>query len=869
MLDEASSRFLAELAAGGMSPVHELTPVEARAAGAQMAELYGEGPRMVRADEVTIAARDGEPLSLRLLVPDGDVRGVIVYYHGGGWVLGSLDQFDTLGRILAARTVCAVVLVDYRLAPEHPYPTAVHDAASALEWVAANVESIAGSHVPLIVAGDSAGGNLAAVVAQQARDDGPQIALQVLVYPVTDCDLDTASYLEPENQLIVSRETMRWFWNHYAPDPSERTKPAASPLRARSLAGLPPAVVLTAEHDPLRDEGEAYARRLAADGVRVAHRRFTSQMHGFFMLVGLVPGSAEAIDYVAEAIDRELSGAPVPLPLPSPRAQQFDAIVVGAGFAGLYALHRLRGLGLNVRVLERGSGIGGTWFWNRYPGVRCDIESLDYSYSFSAELEQEWEWTERYPAGPEILAYLNHVADRFDLRRDIELNAHVTQVHYDDAGETWHISTDDGETYSATHCVMASGCLSSVHRPQFDGLDDFRGDWYHTARWPADGVDLSGKRVGIIGTGSTGIQLIPQLAEQAGHLYVFQRTANFSMPAHNGHLDPAMQRAAKAAYPQRRQLARESLSGVPGSHPDALAQRSALEVDETERADTFERGWAEGGIGGVTLAFNDVNVDPRANALAADFVRSKIRQIVTDPAVAEALCPKTYPIGSKRMCVDTGYYATYNRPNVTLVDVRSAPIERITTGGIETTAEEYELDVLVFATGFDAITGALLEIDIRGRDGLSLRDKWAGGPAAYLGLAAAGFPNLFLVTGPGSPSVLSNMVCSIEQHVDWVADCISYLNARGVRTIEAGAEAEARWVQHVGEVAQATLFPQANSWYLGANIPGKPRVFMPYLGGVGAYRAHCDAVAAAGYEGFLLDGTTRAAAGAELTGAAQ
>ena len=770
---------------------------------------------------------------------------MIVYYHGGGWVLGALDQFDALARRLAERTGCAVVLVDYRLAPEHRYPTAVEDALTALHWTAANLEEIAGSAVPLIVAGDSAGGCLAAVVAQRSREAGPEIALQVLVYPVTDCDLDRDSYLEPENQLLVSRDTMAWFWDHYAPDPSVRTSPDASPLRARTLAGLPPAVVLTAEYDVLRDEGEAYAQRLAQDGVRVEHERFDGQMHGFFMMGDILPSSAAGIDFVAGAIDREL--APV----------QLDAIVVGAGFAGLYALHRLRGLGLEVRVFEQGEAIGGTWYWNRYPGARCDIESMDYSYSFSEELEQEWEWTERYPAQPEILRYLEHVADRFDLRRDIELSTRVVQARYVDDRGTWEVTTDDGARYSATYCIMASGCLSSLHRPAIDGLDDFEGDWHHSARWPQGGVQLAGKRVGVIGTGSTGIQMIPQVAEQAAHVHVFQRTPNFSMPARNRPLDPEHQRAIKADYRERRRLSRESLSGVPTSHPDAVPQCSALEATAEERERAYERGWTEGGIGGILLAFNDINVNADANSTAADFVRDKIRTIVKDPATAEALCPTSHPIGTKRICVDTGYYDTYNRDNVTLVDVRGAPIVRLTSRGIETASAEYELDVIVFATGFDAMTGALLDIDIRGREGRSLRDEWSGGPRTYLGLATAGFPNLFLVTGPGSPSVLSNMVLSIEQHVDWIAECIGHLRERELDTIEATVDAEDGWVAHVNEVAQATLFPQASSWYAGANIPGKPRVFMPYLGGVGNYRAHCDAVAGSGYQGFSMTAAAR------------
>lgn len=852
MLDQASTNLLAELAASGLPPMHELTPREARQAGERMVALYGEGPAMERVQESAIPVADGDRIKVRVLVPGQTARGVIVYYHGGGWMTGALDQFDTLARLLAHRTDCAVVLVDYRLAPEHRYPTAVEDAWAALQWVAANIEQIAGAAVPLIVAGDSAGANLAAVISQWARYGGPGIALQVLVYPVTDCDFSRRSYLDPGNQLIVGRDTMVWFWNHYAPDPAVRISPDASPLRAATLAGLPPVVILTAEHDVLRDEGEAYARRLAEHGVRVEHKRFEGQMHGFFMMVGLLPGSAAGLHFVAQAITRELAerdGGPVRAPVP-----EFDAIVVGAGFAGLYALHRLRGPGLNVRVLEQGDGVGGTWYWNRYPGVRCDIESLDYSYSFSTELEQEWEWSERYPTGPEILGYLNHVADRFDLRRDIQLSTRVVQAHYDEASGRWQIATDDGARFSARYCVMASGCLSSVNRPDFDGLEDFEGDWHHSARWPQEAVELAGKRVGVIGTGSTGIQLIPQLAKQAEHLYVFQRTANFSMPAHNSPLDPEIQQAAKADYRKRRRLARESLSGVPRSHPDAIPQRSALEVTPEERRRVYERGWAEGGIAGVLLAFNDINVNAEANRTAADFVRSKIRQIVKDPATAEALSPTTHPIGTKRICVDIDYYETYNRDNVTLVDVRSDPIVAITRPGLRTARAEFELDVIAFATGFDAITGSLLGIDIRGRGGRSLKDKWSEGPRTYLGLATAGFPNMFLVTGPGSPSVLSNMVCSIEQHVDWIADCISYLREREVETIEATGDAEDGWVAHVADVAEATLFPRANSWYLGANVPGKPRVFMPYLGGVGNYRTRCDAIAANGYEGFAVGG---------------
>jgi cyclohexanone monooxygenase len=526
----------------------------------------------------------------------------------------------------------------------------------------------------------------------------------------------------------------------------------------------------------------------------------------------------------------------------------FDAIVIGAGFSGLYMLHRLRRLGLSVRVLERGSGIGGTWFWNRYPGARCDVESLDYSYSFSPELEQEWEWTERYPTQPEILRYLNHVADRFDLRRDIQLNTQVTRVHYQADANRWTIVTSAGESFQAHFCIMAVGCLSSVNEPNFTGLDTFQGSWYQTSRWPHAGVDFGGQRVACIGTGSSAIQAIPQIARQARHLTVFQRTPNFSIPARNAPLDSETQQQVKADYPERRRKARLSRAGLPLNPP----LQSALEASPEERRRVYEAGWQRGGIGSVNGAYNDLLVNMEANQTIADFVRSKIRETVRDPEVARTLMPVDYPLGTKRLCVDIDYYETYNRDNVTLVDLRRDPIEEITPTGVRTRSSQYDVDSIVFAIGFDAMTGPLFEMDLRGRDGLALKSKWADGPRTLLGLATAGFPNLFMITGPGSPSVLSNMVVSIEQHVDWIADCLSYLVAEDVESIEADAAAEDAWVQHVNEVASRTLYPLASSWYMGANIPGKPRIFMPYVGGVGAYRARCDEVAAHGYQGFTL-----------------
>jgi cyclohexanone monooxygenase len=527
--------------------------------------------------------------------------------------------------------------------------------------------------------------------------------------------------------------------------------------------------------------------------------------------------------------------------------RQIDAVVVGAGLAGLYMLHRLRELGFSTRVFEAASGVGGTWFWNRYPGARCDVESLDYSYSFSDELQQEWRWTERYASQPEILRYIEHVADRFDLRRDIQLSTRVTSATFDETAERWAVMTDRGDRVSARFCIMATGCLSTPQAPPFEGLDRFEGRWYHTGEWPHEGVDFTGQRVGVVGTGSSAIQAIPIIAAQAAHLYVFQRTPNYSIPARNGPLDPDLEGRVKARYAEYRREARESRVGFVVER----GERPALEATPAERERQYEARWRRGGLG-FSATFPDLLISPEANETAAEFFRAKIRSIVRDPDVAETLVPRTYPLGTKRLCVDTDYYATYNRDNVTLVDVRKSPIERISPRGLATRDREYTLDSLVFAIGFDAMTGALLAIDIRGLAGETLRERWAAGPRTYLGLAVAGFPNLFVVTGPGSPSVISNMIVSIEQHVDWIADCLAHLRAQALTRIEATREAEDAWVEHVHQVGNATLYPRADTWYTGANIPGKPQIFTPYIGGVGTYRQTCDAVAAKGYEGFRL-----------------
>ncbi|MDT7561514.1 MAG: hypothetical protein QOG76_138 [Pseudonocardiales bacterium] len=526
--------------------------------------------------------------------------------------------------------------------------------------------------------------------------------------------------------------------------------------------------------------------------------------------------------------------------------RELDAVVIGAGFAGLYMLHRLRGSGLATAVLEAGDGVGGTWYWNRYPGARCDSESYYYSYSFSEQLQQDWVWTERYPEQPEILRYLNHVADRFDLRRDIRFGRRVVEAAFDGRANRWRLRTDAGERWSARFLVTAVGCLSSANIPRIPGLDTFGGDWYHTGRWPGDGVDLTGKRVGVVGTGSTGIQAIPVIAEQAAHLTVFQRTANYSIPARNAPLEPEFQRTVKADYPTIRRAQRESTNG----HPFPISPTSALQVPRQRRQQVYESAWAVGGLR-FRAAFQDLLTSKAANDTASDFIRSKISEIVRDPDTAATLMPLDHPFATKRPPIDTHYFETYNRDNVRLVDVRRTPIEEVTPRGVRTSEAEFELDTLVFATGFDALTGPLLNIDIMGTDGTPLREKWAAGPRTYLGLQVAGFPNLFTITGPGSPSVLTNMPTAIEQHVDWIATCIDHMRAHGLVRIEAGEHAEQTWGEHVHEAAHRTLLPLAeSSWYLGANVPGKPRVFMPYAGGFANYADRCAEVAGNGYEGF-------------------
>jgi cation diffusion facilitator CzcD-associated flavoprotein CzcO/acetyl esterase/lipase len=529
-----------------------------------------------------------------------------------------------------------------------------------------------------------------------------------------------------------------------------------------------------------------------------------------------------------------------------------DVVVVGAGIAGLYLAYRLSRAGYRLRVFEAADDLGGTWYWNRYPGARVDVPSVDYMFSFDPDWQRDWRWSEKYATQPEILRYLNHVADKHDLRRHITFSTRVQQARWVDDASLWDVSTDRGDKVTSRFVVMATGCLSAPKPAEVDGLERFGGEVYFTSRWPHEPIDFTGKRVAVIGTGSSGVQSIPVIAQEAREVVVFQRTPNFSIPARNGPLSPEKlaQLENEAEY---RAAARVSWGGIPG-------ERSIIptfSVSEAERQERYERAWESGLLFETFVVFADVLSNPAANHECAEFFRHKIRSIVDDPETAADLCPTDHPIGTKRPCLDTNYYATYNLPHVRLVNVRKHPIRQITETGIDTADESFAFDTIVFATGFDAVTGAITAVDIRGRNNVALKDKWANGPQTYLGLGTVGFPNLFLITGPGSPSVLSNMMVSIEQHADWVLDCLGHLDTGGFDVIEPTETAEAGWTQHVNDCADITLYRTANSWYMGANVPGKPRVFLPYCAGVDFYHLSCDEVVARDYLGFRLSGPDR------------
>jgi cyclohexanone monooxygenase len=526
--------------------------------------------------------------------------------------------------------------------------------------------------------------------------------------------------------------------------------------------------------------------------------------------------------------------------------EECDVVVVGAGFGGLYALHLLREEGFNVKGVERASGVGGTWFWNRYPGARCDVESLQYSYSFDPELQQDWRWSERYASQPEILGYAEHVADRFHLSSLIAFNTTVEAATFNETLSSWSVETSGG-TYKAQFLVAATGCLSTTNLPDFEGIDDFTGDVYHTGQWPHSPVDFSGQRVGIIGTGSSAVQAIPVIAEQAAQLSIFQRTPNYSVPARNEPLDPEIETQTKQNYAALRQAAREERSGILSIFPPN--DDKAKEADSLEFEDRMTERWQEGGFG-FYRAYADIGVDPASNERVAEYVRAQITKVVVDPTTAQLLTPNN-TIACKRPCLDTNYYETFNLNHVELVDISSSGVEEITPEGLKAAGRNFELDALIFATGFDAMTGALLNMNITGKGGKSLEEAWAAGPRTYLGLGIPDFPNLFTVTGPGSPSVLTNMIMAIEQHVEWIRDCLVVLRQEGLETIEASPEAADLWVDHVNTIADQTLYPTCNSWYLGANIPGKTRVFMPLIG-YPPYAERCQQVAEENYAGFQL-----------------
>ena len=522
--------------------------------------------------------------------------------------------------------------------------------------------------------------------------------------------------------------------------------------------------------------------------------------------------------------------------------EELDVIIVGAGFSGLYMLYKMRKMNLKALIIERASDAGGTWFWNRYPGARCDIESIEYSYSFSDELQQEWNWSNRYSDQSEILEYINYVVKKFNLKENIVFNTSVKSATFDENLKNWILETDS-KSYSSKFCVMATGTLSSIKQPNFDGLENFKGDWYVTGEWPHEKIDFTSKKVAIIGTGSSAVQSIPVIAEEAKNLTVFQRSPNYTIPANNRPLTEKELSNAKSNYDQIREKAKYTRAGIGYNQ---FEERKLLDLSSKEIKKELSNRWKIGGQEIFTAGFTDVGVNVEANKIVADFVKSKIKEIVKDPNVAELLSPED-AIGCKRLCADTNYFETYNRENVELIDLNSNPINSITENGILTNDKEFKFDSIIFATGFDAMTGALQAIDITGKNGKKLKQVWKDGPKSFLGLLINGFPNLFTITGPGSPSVLTNMMVAIEQHVEWISDCINFLSKSNLNEVEADELFQIEWMDHIEEVAKNTLRYTCNSWYVGANVPGKKRVFMPYAGGFGKYREKCDEIAENNY----------------------
>lgn len=528
--------------------------------------------------------------------------------------------------------------------------------------------------------------------------------------------------------------------------------------------------------------------------------------------------------------------------------KKVDVVVVGAGIGGMYAVHKFREMNLSVQGIESGGDIGGVWYWNRYPGARCDLMSIDYSYSFSKEIQQEWTWSEQFAAQPEILSYLNFVADKLDLRKDIQFNTRVIRAEFNEQSHTWFVTTNTGDIFEAPYCVMATGPLSIPKDPDFAGTKDFQGDIYFAGKWPHEGVDFTGKRVGLVGTGSSGIQITPVVAETAQSLHVFQRTPSFSLPMRNVELDDEYIEEVKNNYNGLRETAGASRLG--GMRP--VTTRAFFSVPRGQRVQLMEDAWNQGGLAFLGT-FSDLLVNEKANDQVADFVRSKIEQVIDDPQLAEQLKPQGYPVFARRPCLDTSYYEAFNKPHVHLVDCINDPIEKLTAKGVKTTSRETELDILIFATGYDSLSGAMMAFDIIGRNEKPLKEKWVEGPVSYMGLLIKDFPNLFSVCGANGPSALANIFTLNEQNVDWIADCIQHMRDKGIATVEATAEAESDWMGVVADMARKTLISKAKTWYVGANIEGKPTGLTIYAGGFLAYRQFCDNVVAEGYSGLVFD----------------
>lgn len=830
--------------------IQQLQTLLAAAAEAGGAPNFGDPPAKARADfaafltslptpdGVTVTDHDVAGVPGLLVIPDGgSARIGTLYLHGGAYIAGDARGYIGIIANLAKESGRAVYALDYRLAPEARFPGAVVDALAVYREL---VDQVGAQN--LAVAGDSAGGGLATALLIAAREAGvPQPAAAVLFSPWGDLTCAGASITDrAERDPLLTREGLLAAAEVYL-DGADALDALASPALA-NLSGLAPITVHVGSEEILHDDAVRIAE--ASGGVL---KVWDGMVHVWGLFWFAVDESREVLESAGETIRTSIASA-FSADADTPSHSEHDVVIIGAGVAGLYMLHTARALGLNAVVVERGDGVGGTWYWNRYPGARCDVESLDYSYSWDEDLQREWRWAEKYSTQPDILAYLEHVADRFDLERDIQLGVSVDGAEFDEEAGTWTVRAEDGSTFTAPYVVAATGVLSAPKRSTFPGQDDFTGPVLVSNQWPEEGYDFTGKRVAVIGVGSTGIQITPVIAEAAERVFVLQRTPSYSIPAYNRFLTDEEFDEAVAGYPERRRKARQTLLGVDTRHPD----RATFDVTEEERVEAYRKSFDYGGPMVLMTTFNDAVVDRKANDVAVTFLSERILERVGGNAELAARVTPTYAAGSRRLCVDTDYYETLTKDHVELVDLRQTPIETFTPTGIRTSGGDIDVDVIVLATGFDAITGPLSAIDPRGEGGVSLRKKWAESPASYLGVMVAGFPNLFTVTGPQSPSVNSNMFVAIEQHIEFITKLLARATGDGRAVVRATAEAEQAWGEHNAEVAAMTVFPQTDSWYTGANIAGKAAVFMPYLGGINGYQAQLDDIVANDMRGFTF-----------------